>query len=275
MKLLALPFEDKNTESAYREQTANNTLVFCRIAWLIIPLLGGTFALLDQLVFGEAAVQVSVVRLSLILVGLLIFVLTFIPGMRRYLILSSGMYILLVGLFSIFLVSRDSTQQFSLYSLGLVMGFAAIFSTAGMGLRFSILAMLTDLLVFNVVFIFVVPLAPGLLMVYDFFLIGMILIFTYAAYLVERSSRQTFRVNRELKASLDRVRQLSGLLPICSSCKKIRDEQGTWSSVETYISRHSEADFTHSMCPDCAQKYYPGLPSSGERASHKDTKTTK
>ncbi|GAB4547249.1 MAG: hypothetical protein Kow0063_41880 [Anaerolineae bacterium] len=50
---------------------------------------------------------------------------------------------------------------------------------------------------------------------------------------------------------------LSGLLPICASCKKIRDDEGYWHSVEVYIRDHSEADFSHGICPDCMQKLYP------------------
>jgi hypothetical protein len=53
------------------------------------------------------------------------------------------------------------------------------------------------------------------------------------------------------------VRELKGLLPICSSCKKIRDDNGYWNQIENYISRHSRAEFTHSICPDCAKKIYP------------------
>lgn len=64
---------------------------------------------------------------------------------------------------------------------------------------------------------------------------------------------------RELQESLERIRLLSGLLPICSSCKKIRDEDGNWHRIEAYISTHSEAQFTHDICPECAQRLYPGL----------------
>ena len=52
---------------------------------------------------------------------------------------------------------------------------------------------------------------------------------------------------------------LSGLLPICSSCKKIRDDKGCWNTIESYISRHSKAEFSHSICPDCARRIYPDL----------------
>jgi phosphoserine phosphatase RsbU/P len=58
------------------------------------------------------------------------------------------------------------------------------------------------------------------------------------------------RVN-ELQAALDRVQQLQGLLPICAYCKKIRDDQNYWHQVEVYVSRHTNAQFSHGMCPEC------------------------
>lgn len=63
--------------------------------------------------------------------------------------------------------------------------------------------------------------------------------------------------NVELQAALDQVKQLSGLLPICGSCKKIRDDSGYWQDVAVYISSHSEAEFSHGICPDCMAQLYP------------------
>ncbi len=62
-------------------------------------------------------------------------------------------------------------------------------------------------------------------------------------------------INRTVRLSRE-VQRLEGLLPICSFCKKIRTEQNEWQHVETYISKHSQADFTHGICPDCAYKHY-------------------
>lgn len=61
----------------------------------------------------------------------------------------------------------------------------------------------------------------------------------------------------ELQTALAQVKRLSGLLPICAVCKKIRDDRGYWQQVEVYIHDHSEADFSHSICPDCKLKLYP------------------
>jgi PleD family two-component response regulator len=63
--------------------------------------------------------------------------------------------------------------------------------------------------------------------------------------------------NQELEAALASVKTLSGLLPICSHCKKIRNENNEWQSIETYVSDHTEADFSHSICPDCARLHFP------------------
>ncbi len=61
----------------------------------------------------------------------------------------------------------------------------------------------------------------------------------------------------ELQDALAQVKQLSGLLPICASCKNIRDDKGYWTQIEAYIGDHSEAEFSHSICPECAKKLYP------------------
>ena len=59
--------------------------------------------------------------------------------------------------------------------------------------------------------------------------------------------------------ALKNIKTLRGLLPICASCKKIRDDKGYWNGLETYIHQHTEAEFTHGICPECMQKLYPGL----------------
>jgi hypothetical protein len=61
----------------------------------------------------------------------------------------------------------------------------------------------------------------------------------------------------ELQKALERVKALNGLLPICASCKKIRDDRGYWNQIEAYIEAYSEAQFSHGICPDCAEKLYP------------------
>ena len=78
------------------------------------------------------------------------------------------------------------------------------------------------------------------------------------ARVVELQEALTGRL-RELEDAISRIKQLHGLLPICASCKKIRDDQGYWNQIEGYISSHSDAEFSHSICPDCAKTLYPKI----------------
>ena len=84
-------------------------------------------------------------------------------------------------------------------------------------------------------------------------LIGVSLFFKITNPLIEELHEKI----DELKKAWKEVKILSGFLPICASCKKIRDDKGYWSQVESYISHHSEAKFSHGICPDCAEKLYP------------------
>ena len=83
----------------------------------------------------------------------------------------------------------------------------------------------------------------------------------------KRSEEEREGLILELQAALSRIKALSGLLPICSSCKNIRDDKGYWNQIETYIRDHSEVDFSHGICPVCAAQLYPELQGIGESGS--------
>ncbi len=72
----------------------------------------------------------------------------------------------------------------------------------------------------------------------------------------KRAAEEREKLIAELQRALQEVRTLSGLLPICSSCKRIRDENGSWDSLEIYVSSHSQAEFSHGLCPECAKRIY-------------------
>jgi len=85
-----------------------------------------------------------------------------------------------------------------------------------------------------------------------------------AEHLGEVAERKKYEKEREtlileLQKALSEIKQLSGLLPICSSCKKIRTDEGYWQQIEVYIRDHSAAEFSHGICPECAKKLYPTL----------------
>ena len=73
---------------------------------------------------------------------------------------------------------------------------------------------------------------------------------------LKRGEEEREKLIHELQEALAKVKTLSGMLPICASCKKIRDDKGYWNQMEAYIRDHSEAEFSHSICPDCKKKLY-------------------
>ncbi len=72
----------------------------------------------------------------------------------------------------------------------------------------------------------------------------------------KRVEEERERLIHSLQEALEKIRRLQGMLPICASCKKIRDDKGYWNQIEAYIEEHSEAEFTHGICPDCVNKLY-------------------
>ncbi len=68
---------------------------------------------------------------------------------------------------------------------------------------------------------------------------------------------------KELKEALSSIKTLRGLIPICASCKKIRDDEGYWQQLETYLQRHSDAEFTHGLCPHCAKHFFAQIKNNG------------
>ncbi len=76
---------------------------------------------------------------------------------------------------------------------------------------------------------------------------------------VDERTSELKRINQELRKEQENVTILRGMLPICASCKKIRDDKGYWKQIESYITEHSEAVFSHGLCPDCAHDLYPDV----------------
>ena len=76
---------------------------------------------------------------------------------------------------------------------------------------------------------------------------------------IEERNLELQEANVKLTNALEKMKIMRGFIPICSSCKKIRNDEGYWTQLETYIHEHSEAEFSHGLCPDCAKKLYPDM----------------
>jgi PAS domain S-box-containing protein len=75
----------------------------------------------------------------------------------------------------------------------------------------------------------------------------------------KRSEKEQKKLIKELEEALTEIKTLRGILPLCSFCKKIRDDEGFWEQVDVYIRKHSQADISHSICPECMKKHYPDI----------------
>jgi hypothetical protein len=75
----------------------------------------------------------------------------------------------------------------------------------------------------------------------------------------EKHAKEKELIIQELNQALSEVEALKGILPLCSFCKKVRDDEGYWEQVDLYIKKHSQAEISHSICPECAKKHYPEL----------------
>ena len=84
-------------------------------------------------------------------------------------------------------------------------------------------------------------------------------IITVSFFLVFAFAVFSMRRLEELRKTLSEIKQLRGIIPICSACKKIRDDEGIWHQIESYVRNHSEAQFSHGICPECMKKLYPDL----------------
>jgi len=90
------------------------------------------------------------------------------------------------------------------------------------------------------------------------------LVAVLASWFIQRMMRQQFlsfkaeeAMREQLGSAMNEIKTLQGLLPICSYCKKIREEDGKWKRIEQYIAENSAATFTHGMCPDCITEHWP------------------
>ncbi len=93
----------------------------------------------------------------------------------------------------------------------------------------------------------------------------------------KQAQKERERLIAELKDAIDKIKTLRGLIPICASCKKVRDDSGYWNQIEVYIRDRSDAEFSHSICPDCATKLYPEFSigkESGDSSEEQQTSAT-
>lgn len=177
----------------------------------------------------------------LTITGLLHFTYLSSSVNARIMIVSSA--IVVIDLWCAFLIGKEVPKLLGVANRFLTAAF--IMSAVLNALRFALAAFfdpkIPDLMVASRLHAISLLLMTG---VHIFVMLGLLLL-------------NFLRVEQDLKGSLDEIRILQGIIPICSSCKKVRDDRGAWKQIESYIRDHSEAQFSHGICPDCAHRLYP------------------
>ncbi len=166
--------------------------------------------------------------------------------------------VLLTSLLYLFLVTSGAGDQ-STYVWSFTYPIITIFLK---GNRLGIIISLVFLLLVLTVFLIghVTPLISPYPLNLIIRFIGTYLVVTLFSAIIEKTREKVQATlqnsNSQLMESIEKIKTLSGLLPICTRCKKIRDDKGYWNQIESYIEQYSRAEFSHSVCPDCSDELY-------------------
>ncbi len=256
----------------------HNSLQITRITVFLGGVFYGLFGILDALLFPDLKYVAWIIRYGLVCpLIFFVFAFSYSKRYRRYWQASMAAIIAAAGLGIVAMIVVAPSPANILYYAGLIL--VIMYGCTVFRMRF-VWASITCwglVILYELVAIFVIKLRFETLTSNNFFFITANLIGMIASYSIEYYIRSTFyfqhllrkekakvsKVNKELEEKVSELRQaltqiktLSGLLPICAKCKKIRDDRGYWKQIEEYISSHSDAEFSHSICPECAEELY-------------------
>lgn len=271
---LILSFRDKEVEKQYQENFKETHLVWGRIAMIFGILLYSGFIFLDKSINPDAFSSQVIIRLFIVTPYL---AASFLISLNRRFFLRhmetiTIMCVLVPGLghFAMGLYSHVGPVY--------IMGTTAIvlcFTYTLTGLRFKYTLPIGMFLVvcYEITEIYLMKRTMIDILFNNYFLLSINFVGIFSSYTIDRLQGLSFvqnmlineekqergKIIAELKEAMSKIKTLSGMLPICASCKKIRNDDGYWQQIELYIGDHSEADFSHGICPACEKKLYPDL----------------
>ena len=260
-----LRFADPVLEGDYRGDLQERTLRSVRDGYLLAIAMYGGFGVLDLHVIPEALGLAWLVRFALVCplaAGILAW--SYRPSGPPRLQGAGAIFCLVAGAGIVAMIASASGPGRDLYYAGLLLVLA--FTYTFLRLRFALASLaswgFTALYLAAVAAGPALPFATGIS--HLFFLVGANIIGMTACWTLERSARQDYLQRRliaaqaaSLSEALGSVKVLSGLLPICAWCHKVRQDDGYWQQIEAYLSARTDAEFTHGICPECQ----PGLES--------------
>ena len=261
-----------NLEAGYAEYEYHKNLRHLRMIMVLGIILYSIFFLLDFYVALEQTTAFGIIRLLIVSPFVIVMLgVTFLPvfkKIQKYIMIScvlitSGGYIAM-GIMA-------SGEMHVIYLIGVLVCLIFNYNLTRIPFPHALLTGVLVSLLYCLIQIQWGNLSMTEELVYLISFLSVQPILATISYTSEYSNRRSFYlmnqlsqqhkemedINVQLKEAIDHVKQLGGLLPICAECKNIRDDKGYWNQIEAYISEHSEAEFSHSICPDCASKLYP------------------
>lgn len=257
-----LRFRDEAFEASFRAQYLQRSLGQVRVSLLLGALIYAVFGVLDTFIIPELARDARVVRYVLVCpVILLAWTSTFTGAGRRHLVPLQAVTALVGGAGVIWFATRRGALAPLLYGAGIPLMNVYAFTFMRLPFIVALSSMLPVAVVSLTVLAAMGHLSVPVLVNQAFFTVSFFIAGMSASYAIEWHERALFLQQRTLadrsaalQAALDNVRTLSGLLPMCAWCRKVRDDRGYWDQVEGFLARHTGTAVSHSICPECAAR---------------------
>ena len=278
---LAFRGADRLLEKEFLHSYFRNSLQLTRITVFLGGMFYAVFGILDAIMLSDLKYAAWIIRYAIVCPTIFaIFALSYSKNYRCYWQASLAIIIGMAGVGIIAMIAIAPRPANLLYYAGLILVIMYGYTVFRTRFVWATLTCWGIVVLYEIVAIFVIKVPLHMLISNNFFFITANLVGMIASYSIEYYIRTTFyyqhllgqektkvsKINerledkvKELSRAIAEIKTLSGLLPICAKCKKIRDDKGYWKQIEEYISTHSDAQFSHSICPECAEKLYGAL----------------
>lgn len=277
---LAFCEKDQNLEQNFKQDYFQKSLKFTRIALITGILLFSAFGVLDAMLMQASKAEFWLIRYGIVCpVGGAILLFSFTSHFQRYWQVSLILGTLVAGLGILAMIAVAPSVNF-FYYVGLIL--VLFFCYTFFRIRF-IWATITSWLIvvfYEIIATQIVHTSFPDLVSNNFFFVSASIIGMFASYSIEYYARKSFYLVKllenekkktdeanklledkisELEEASNEIKTLHGLIPICANCKKIRDDKGYWNQIEEYIRAHTDAEFSHGICPECMKFLYPQM----------------
>ncbi len=269
---------DAALEEKFIDHYFESVLGITRFSLFVGMIFYAAFGILDALVLPEVMYKTWFVRYAVVCPLVLgVFLFSYQKSYKKYWQPSLVFIIFSAGLGIIYMIVVAPLRSGYLYYAGLLLVILFCYTFFRTRFIWATITCWSLVLIYGIVALWVVPTPIKIIINNNFFFIATNIAGMFACYSIEYHERRNFylisllgeekkkvrKTNellhekvQELERASAEIKTLSGLLPICSKCKKIRDDKGYWNQIEKYLKEHTEAEFTHGICPECAKKLY-------------------